>query len=299
MRADKDSPLTLKVNLIANPVNAAMNEGRVGSDIVRLDYCGPKRPHEGFKPMLRENAFHAGELAINTLLQARIYGKPWVTLPVPLLGNFQHQCIGYNSAFGDLQPQDLAGKKVGVRMYTQTTGLWVRGILQHAYGVDLDQVTWMTNEDSHLAEYQDPANCQRLPAGAQITDMLLAGELDAAILSRKDWPADDRIKHLIPDPDQAAQAWYAREGVVPINHLFVVHQDVARQHPEVVRELYRMFKESRALAPAAVQQALPPMGMEASRKGLEMAIDWSYEQKIIPRRLAVDELFDEVTGALN
>lgn len=299
MSASTPTAVTLKVNLAANPANAAMNDGRVGSEFVRLDYCGPQRPHEGFKPMLRDGAFHAGELAINTLLQAKAYGKPWVTLPVPLLGNFQHQCIGYNSAFGALKPSDLTGKRVGVRMYTQTTGLWVRGILQHEYGVDPDQVTWMTIEDSHLAEYSDPANCLRLPKGAKINDLLLAGELDAAILSRKDWPADDRIQPLIPHPDEAAKAWYAREGVIPINHLFVVHQDVVRQHPQAVRELYRMFKESRALAPASVQQALPPMGMEASRKGLEMAIAWSYEQKIIPRRMSVDELFDDVTGALN
>lgn len=291
--------LALKVNLGPNPANAAINDGRVRSDCVELDCCGPKVAHQGFKPMLREQAYQAGELAINTLLQAKAYGKPWVVLPVPLIGNFQHHCIGYNAAFGKLSPADLVGRRVGVRMYTQTTGLWVRGILQHEYGVDLDKVTWMTLEDSHLAEYQDPPNCERLPNGSKIADMLLAGELDAAILSRKDWPADPNVQRLIPNADAAAKAWYEREGVVPINHMFVVHEEVSRRHPEAVRELYRMFEEARALAPAAVQAALPPLGMEANRKGLELAIQWSYEQKIIPRRLSVDELFDDVTRALN
>jgi 4,5-dihydroxyphthalate decarboxylase len=293
------TPITLRTNLADSPAVQAMKDGRVTSDIVTLDFCGPKVSHDGFKPMLRGEAFQAGELAINTFLQAKAYGKPWALLPTPLIANFQHHCIGFNSALGHLNPKDIEGKKVGVRMYAQTTGLWVRGILQHEYGVDLDKVTWMTVEDAHLAEYQDPPNCQRLPVGSKIAQMLLAGELDAAILSRKDWPEDPRVQRLIPDADNAAKAWYAREGVVPTNHVFVVHEEIARQRPDVVREIYRMLKDSRALAPASAVAHLPPLGMEANRKGFEMAIQWSYEQKIIPRMLSLDELFDDVTGALN
>jgi 4,5-dihydroxyphthalate decarboxylase len=292
-------PITLRTNLADSAVVQAMKDGRVTSDIVTLDFCGPKVSHDGFKPMLRDDAFQAGELAINTFLQAKAYGKPWTLLPTPLIANFQHHCIGFNKELGHLNPKDLEGKRVGVRMYAQTTGLWVRGILQHEYGVDLDKVTWMTVEDSHLAEYQDPPNCQRLPEGSKIAQMLLDGKLNAAILSRKDWPADPRVQRLIPDADNAAKAWYAREGVVPTNHVFVVHEEIARQRPDVVREIYRMIKESRALAPASAVAHLPPLGMEANRKGFEMAIQWSFEQRIIPRRLLIDELFDDATGTLN
>lgn len=293
------APITLRTNLADSAVVQAMKDGRVSSDIVTLDFCGPKVSHDGFKPMVRDEAFHAGELAINTFLQAKAYGKPWILLPTPLVGNFQHQCIAFNKEFGHMSPKDIEGRMVGVRMYAQTTGLWVRGILQHEYGVDLDRVNWMTVEDSHLAEYQDPPNCQRLPKDSRIAQMLLDGELSAAILSRKDMPDDPRVQRLIPDPDNAAKAWYAREGVVPINHVFVVHEAIARQRPDVVREIYRMIKESRALAPASAVGHLPPLGLEVNRKGLEMAIQWSYEQKIIPRRLSLDELFDDVTGTLN
>jgi 4,5-dihydroxyphthalate decarboxylase len=291
--------ITLRTNLAESPVVKAMIDGRIGSDIVKLDFCGPKVSHDGFKPMLRNEAFQAGELAINTFLQAKAYGKPWVLLPTPLLANFQHHCIAFNSARGNLSPKDIEGGKVGVRMYAQTTGLWVRGILQHEYGVELDKVTWMTSEDAHLAEYQDPSNCQRLNQGSKIAQLLLAGELDAAILSRKDWPDDPRVQRLIPDADVAAQAWYAREGVVPINHVFVMHEDVARKHPNIVREIYRMIQDSRSLAPAAGIAHLPPLGAESNRRGLEMAIRWSFEQKIIPRMLSVDELYDDVSRHLN
>lgn len=292
------APITLKTNLADSKVVAAMKDGRVRSDIVTLDFCGPKTAHDGFKPMVRDNAFQAGELAINTFLQAKAYGKPWTLLPAPVVGRFQHHCIGFNKEFGQLNPKDIEGRKVGVRTYAQTTGLWVRGILQHEYGVDLDKVTWMTVDESHLAEYQDPPNCQRLPKGSKIAEMMLKGELAAAILGN-DMPDDPRVARLVPDPHNAAKAWYAREGVVPINHMFVVHEEIAKKRPDVVREIYRMIKESRALAPAEALQTFPPLGLEANRKGLEMAIQWSYEQKIIPKMMKVDDLFDDVTGSLN
>jgi 4,5-dihydroxyphthalate decarboxylase len=87
-------------------------------------------------------------------------------------------------------------------------------------------------------------------------------------------------------------------GVVPINHIFVVHQDLTKNHPDVVRELYRMIGESRDLTEGGLPDPFPPMGLEANRKGLALAIEWAFEQKIIPRKLSVDELFDDVTATL-
>jgi 4,5-dihydroxyphthalate decarboxylase len=288
---------TLRTNLADYPVTKAMKDGRVKSDLVNLDYCGPTPAHNGFKAMVRENKFDAGELAIVTFLQAKAYGKPYVLLPTPISGRFQHHCAGYNVDFGPLNPKDIEGKKVGVRTYTQTTALWIRGILRHEYGVDLDKVTWMTLGDGHLAEYQDPNNCQRLPAGSSIPQMMLEGQLTAALLG-EDMPKDPRVRTLVPDAQAEAKDWFAREGVVPINHMFVVHQDVSKQHPEVVRELYRMIVESRGMTEGGVPAVFPPIGLEANRKGIQLAIDWALDQKIIPHRLSVDELFDDVTGSL-
>lgn len=287
--------VSLKTNLADYPVTLAMKDGRVTSGLVKLDYCGPSVANKGFKAMVRDNAFDAGELAIITYIQAKAWGKPFVMLPAPISGRFQHQCIGFNHEFGHLQPRDIEGRKVGVRTYSQTTGLWVRGILQHEYGVNLDKVTWLTIEDAHVAEYHDPANCQRLPPGAKLADMMLSGELAAAILG-SDMPKDPRVQTLIPDPATAAKAWYQREGVIPLNHVFVVREELSRQHPDIVRDIYRMIVASRKFAPESANR--PPFGLEANRKGLEMAIQWSYEQKIIPRRLSVDELFDDTTAAL-
>ena len=288
----------LRTNLADYPVTLALKQGSVSSELVSLEFCGPKTAHDGFKAMLREGAFDAGELAIVTYLQAKAYGKPWVMLPTPISGRFQHHCIGYNVEYGELKPKDIEGRRVGVRTYAQTTGLWVRGVLQHEYGVDLNRVTWLTVDESHLTEYHDPANCERLPAGSKIDQMMLKGELAAAILG-VDMPKDPRVRTLVPNPHAEAEKWYQREGVLPINHMFVVHQDIAKKRPDVVREIFLMIVESRAAAPQAAVASIPPLGLEANRKGLEMAIDWSFEQKIIPRRLKVDELFDDTTANLH
>lgn len=287
----------MRTNLAEYPVTKAIRDGRVTSDIVKLDCCGPEPAQNGFKDMVRRNMYDAGELAIVTYLQAKCYGKPYVLLPAPVSGRFQHHCAGYNRELGHLDPKDIEGRQVGVRTYAQTTGLWVRGILQHEYGVDLDKVTWMTVGEGHLEEYSDPANCIRLPKGSDIGQMMLDGEL-AATLQGVDLPKDPRVERLIPDPFDAAKDWFAREGVVPINHIFVVHEDISKNRPDVVRDIYRMIGESRALTQGGVPDPFPPMGLEANRKGLQLAIDWAFEQKIIPRKPSVDELFDDVTGTL-
>jgi 4,5-dihydroxyphthalate decarboxylase len=107
----------------------------------------------------------------------------------------------------------------------------------------------------------------RLPKGSDIGQMMLDGEL-AATLQGVDLPKDPRVERLIPDPINAAKDWFAREGVVPINHIFVVHEDLTKNHPDVVRELYRMIGESRDLTEGGVPDPFPPMGLEANRKGL-------------------------------
>lgn len=291
------SVTTLRTNLADYPVTMAMKDGRVASDIVRLDFCGPEPAQNGFKAMLRQHAFDCGELAIVTCLQAKIYGKPWVLLPAPINGRFQHHCAGFNKELFDLRPKDIEGKRVGVRTYAQTTGLWVRGILQHEYGVDLDRVTWCTVNDGHLLEYSDPPNCERLPKGADIGRMMLDGEL-VATLQGVDLPKDPRVERLVPDPFEAAKEWHRRTGVVPINHMFVVHEDLSRNRPDIVREIFRMIVESRALTEGGVPGIYPPLGLEANRKGIQLAIDWAFEQKIIPHKIQVDDLFDETTARL-
>src|SRR5262245_15749657 len=175
-------PVTLRTNLADYPVTKALKSGAVKSDAVRLDLAGPKVANEGCKAMVREGRFSAGERAIVTYLLARHYGKPLVLLPAVVMGRFQHQCIGYNTKHGTLAPADIAGRRFGVRSSTQTTGVWIRSVLQHEHGVDPAKVTWVCFEDAHLAEYRDPPHVERVPAGGKgIDQMLLDGDLAGAV----------------------------------------------------------------------------------------------------------------------
>lgn len=298
MSSVSSQTITLKTNLADSAVTKALKEGTVSSPVVSLDFCGPKVAHDGFKAMLRDGKFDAGELAIVTYLQAKIYKKPFALIPFPVSGKAQHPGVGYNTEFGQMKPKDIEGKKVGVRTYSQTTGLWLRGILQHDHDVDLNKVTFLTTDVSHLAEYQDPSNCRLLPEGANLGEMLLKGEIAAGMLGME-MPKDPRIATLIPNAKEEGEAWIRRTGIVPINHLFVVRTDLAKERPDAVREIYRMLVESRNRAPESATSILPPYGFNAIRRTIELAIDLAYEQKIIPRRLTVEELFDETTGTLN
>lgn len=287
----------LRANIAEYPSTLAMRRQDVTSPLVELDFCGPEKARAGFKAMLREAAFDVGELALMTALQAKAYGKPIVLLPAPVSGRFQHHCVGYNADFGVLAPKNIEGRQVGLRTYSQTTSVWTKGVLQHEYGVDLDKVTWLTMADAHLSEHQDPGNCVRLSPDAKLDQMLLDGQMAAGILGNA-LPDAPQIRPLIPEPVTAAQQWYARERVLPINHMIAVRAELAEARPDIVREIYRMIAESRAAAPESVRAKLPPLGFEASRKTIELAIQWSFEQKVIPRRLAVEELFDATTVSL-
>lgn len=289
--------LTLPTNLALNSATQAIREGRVSSDLVALDLCGPKTAHAGFKDMLRHDTYLAGEMALVTFLQARAIGKPYVMLPFPTSGRLQHNCISYDTAFGKRTPRDLAGRRIGVRMYSQTTALWVRGVLQHEYGVDLEAVEWLTVEGPHVDEYTDPANCYRLPSGSDLAAMLRAGEIDAMIHGPA-MPEGETIANLIPDAVAAGKAWSAREGIVPINHMFVVHRDVAQKSPQVAAEIFRLLVQSREAAAEIGPNQRLPAGLEANRKALQTGIDWAVEQKLLSEPLSVDDLFDDVTAAL-
>ena len=295
-----NGPVNVRTNLADSALANALKTGLVDTGQATFAFTGAKAPNTGnkfFKPLVRDGVFDAGELAIVTYLQAKAYGKPLVLLPATVVGRFQHHCIGYNVDRGKLTPGDLEGRRVGVRAYTQTTGLWVRGILQHEYGVDLNRVTWVCQEDAHLAEYREPSNVERVSDSKTLPQMLLDGEIDAAILGFN-MPDDQRIKSLIPNPREAAMASYEKTGALPLNHLFVVSSELSKARPDVVRDIYKALEASKAAMGAMNGLDMLPFGHDNVRKGVELAIDYALEQKLIPRRLAFDELFDDTTRQL-
>jgi len=285
------APVTLRVAIGDYPHTLPLKRGEITSPWLRLDFVEVKPMHKAFKPMVREHAYDASEMALVTLLQAKIYNKGLVLLPAAMLARFQHGTMLHNVERGRLTPANLAGKRIGVRSYSQTTGAWVRGILQNDYGVDLSSVQWVTFEDGHVAEAKDPPGGERAGQDQDITKLLIDGEIDAAIYGAA-MPKDDRLQSVIPDTDAAARAWYARHHVVPVNHMVVVTEELALANPDAVTELYRLLEAGRQAAggPAPGEPDLAPFGKPANRPCLDMLISYALQQGLIPRRLSADDL---------
>jgi 4,5-dihydroxyphthalate decarboxylase len=281
--------MRLRTLLGDHPGTKALKDGSIKSDLVTLDFVEYSPTNKGFKPMVREGAFDISEMAIVTYLMAKSFDKPMVLLPNVVLARFQHAYALYNARSGTLTPTDLNGKRVGIRSFTTTTGAWLRGILANDYGVDLNSIDWVTFEDAHVAEYVDTT--KRAPQGKQIIQMLLDGELDAVLGEKVEHPD---LKPLFSEVGKEEKSWFARHGVLPINHMVVVNRELSNTYPEAVREVHRLLKESAALAP----KASPRFSTEEMRSSLEMIVRYSAQQGLIPRACEVDELFDDLTRSL-
>ena len=281
------------------PNTHALRTGELKSPQVELDFADVKTPHTAFKRAVRDLEFDVTELAIVTFLMAKARATPLILLPAVIFGRLPHRFLMYNPERGPLAPGDLAGKRVAIRSSSVTTVMWLRGILANDHGVDLDRVRWVAFEDAHVADYKDPPNVERAPPGRSITDMLLAGEVDAGVVA-EGAGSDQRLKSLIPDAAAAAQAWHRRTGLLPINHMVAVKSSLSQSNPQAVREFYRLLAASKRAAglPVAGELDVCPMGLAANRGNLELAIDYVHQQGLIPRRYAVDELFDDVTRML-
>ncbi|NML42248.1 phosphate ABC transporter substrate-binding protein [Ramlibacter sp. G-1-2-2] len=288
--------MKLKTMVGDHPITLPLKRGEVAPQGVALDIADVARASSAFKRVVRGMEFDVAELAIVTFLIAKAHGKPLALLPAVVAARFQHPFLAYNAARGPLTPAGLAGKKIGIRSYSVTTGAWMRSILWHDHGVQPDAVQWITLDEPHVAEFQDPPNVTRVGGGKDMVSMLRDGEIAAAILG-EGLPKEDWCQPLIADPAAAASDWQQRHGAIQINHMLVVRQSLLDQHPEAVKDVYQAFAQSRGIALAAGAAPLP-FGFEANRRNLEVAIACAYEQRLIPQRYSVDELFTDVTRAL-
>lgn len=279
-------PTRLGVAIGNYPHVAALKTGAVSSGRLALDFADVKPIHRAFAPMVREARFDVSEMAIATFLQAKAYGKPLVLLPVVLAARFQEAALLCRSQSDIAGPADLRGRRVGVRAYSQTTGMWLRGILSDEHGVQPDEVTWVTFEGAHVVEYRDPPWAERAAPGRDMLAMLRAGELDAVVVGN-DVPDDPSLRTVFPDPAAAGEAFRRRHGFIPVNHVLTIRRDVAEREPGLVGEIVRLVEDSAALAPApAFPVASTPALLEPV---LELAIRFCHRQGLLPRPLTTAE----------
>ena len=290
----------------------ALKDGSVTAPGVRLEHVEVSPIVAAFRRMVRTLEFDLSEMAITTYLTAKAHGKAFTALPVFVMRQFHHAPIVYNVKSGVQFPKDLEGKKVGVRAYTVTTGVWARGILATEYGVDLDKVTWVVVDEEHVQEYRKPSNVLERP-GANLGEMLIQGELAAAIGAGQIDSPD--VKPLIPNAREAEAAWYRKTGIYPVNHTVVVKDSLLQSDPTLAPRLFGAFKDAKAVflkqldagatLPADAQAIAQrrsvvgddplPYGLAKNRKALEAIIQFARDQKILPRAVTPEEMFPRNT----
>jgi 4,5-dihydroxyphthalate decarboxylase len=304
----------LKTAIRTYPYTKGLKDGTVTVPGIAFEHLEINPITAAFRRMCRTLEFDVCEMAITTYLTARAYNKPFTALPLFILRQFHHAPIVYNVRSGVTSPRDLEGKKVGVRAYTVTTGVWARGILATEYGVDLSKVTWVLADEEHVEEYHKhyPANVV-YQAGANLGAMVASGELAAAIgVGRVDSPD---VQPLIPNAHEAEAAWYRKTGIYPINHTVVVKDSWLQADPTLAPRLFNAFKEAKAAflqqlragdALSGEAQELAqrrslvgedplPYGLASSRKTLEAVIQYARDQKILPRPVRPEEVFASTT----
>ena len=289
-----EAPTTLRAAIGTTPRTRALKEGAIASDLLRLDFADIPVISRAFAPMVREGRFDVSEMAIATFLQARAVGRPIVLLPVVLAARFQESAMLCRAESDIRGPADLAGRRIGVRAYSQTTGMWLRGIVAEHGGPPPSASRWITFEDAHVHGIADPPWAERAAPGADMLAMLRAGEIDAAIVGN-DVPDDPSLRTVFPQPKAAAEAFWARHGFVPVNHLLTVSAELAEGRPELVLELLRMVRASAAAVPPGERTAPPgergpPAATRAAlRPVIGLALRYMTEQGMLPRPLTPDE----------
>ncbi|WP_285566628.1 hypothetical protein [Streptomyces sp. RTGN2] len=271
---------------------AALSAAReAGSEPERVDI---KPVHKASRGFVNESTVDLCELAIVTVLQALAHGKPVLLLPVTALGRHQHQTL---VTLGKLSAADVEGHSVGVRAWSQTTGVWMRGFLTEQYGVDLRKADWTTYEGHHVQGAEDPSWVQRAPQGAKLPADFLEGRVDFGIMGNE-LPSDDRIRTAIDSAHEVAEQWSKDQGFIPVNHVVGVSEAAAAEHSAAILAAYDAMRSVLTANEEGGPVALHPVGFEGLRAAFTKAAAYALEQDVIPRAVDYDELVERSCAAL-
>lgn len=278
--------------------------------------------------MLEEKAFDICEMGMAPLVTALSQGAPLVAIPVFHYRRFRHRYIFCRSAAGIETPADLAGRRVGVRRLNLSAGLWARALLQHDYGVGLNDITWVVTVDVPLRdEVRNELKVEVVRSGESLEELLVRGDIDAMIeassLSPEAREAAGVRMLLGEDPRELEVDYYARTGFFPIMHTIALWRDVAERYEGLCRTLYDAFLRARIIGHQANEspsryilaseeeewwQSLTPeqvdvlcgsgrprdpwsYSLDEDGKTVEAFLDYAYEQGLTPERYRTADLF--------
>lgn len=279
-----------------HPVTRAVRTGAITSGALSLDFADVATPNKAFKRVVRDLEFDVAELALMTFLMARSRDVPLRLLPVVVFSRNPLPHLICRTEPRPLRPAELAGRRVGVRAYTTTTAVWVRALLDDVYGVDTGKVEWVTYEEAHVAGVREPANVRRDPSHRDLAEMLATGAVDAAIVDPV--PPDSRFVSVVAETDAAHRLWQQQWRARTINHVVVVRESIAHDRA-AMSELFRLFRASREQAADGMDLASAPIGLEANRRNLEVAISVARRQGLLARALTVEDLITDAIASLD
>jgi 4,5-dihydroxyphthalate decarboxylase len=310
-------PLTLACGDYA--ITQALIDGTVKPEGIELNWI--TLPHgEMWRRMLNHYEFDASELSFSSYIIARTLNRPLIAIPIFPGRAFRHSYIFVNTNSGIDKPQDLPGKRIGLGEFQQTATVWVRGILQHEYGVAPETLRWFTwaKRSSFDVDFPKQYHLERVSTDKPPDKMLMDGELDAVIctsLFDSFLNGAPNVRRLFPNYKDVEIAYYQKTGIFPIMHTFVMREELWREYPWIGPSLYKAFQESKELAYLRFNDLSPykicmawfrePMeeqnrilgkdpwayGLHKNRKTIETLIQYLYEQGMIKKRPEIEELF--------
>jgi 4,5-dihydroxyphthalate decarboxylase len=322
--------LKLKMALGTYGHTSAIKDGSIPIKGVEADMVEVKPIIQAFRRMVRDLEFDVCEMAPTTYMIARALGAPYIALPIFIMRRFHHGGFIVRPDANIRTPKDLEGKQVGVRAYSVTTGVWTRGIFVNEYGLDASKVTWVVDDEEHVTSLKLPDNVVHAPEGKSLQSMMASGEIQAGFsgpagVGRSGPPIGDwdmnaptgadtgTYPELIANVDQVEADWFRRTGIYPIHGLIVVKDEHIRANPWLARSLMDAFvaakkpylqslklgegdspEDKRYRSFFSLMGDPLPYGMAANRPSIDALVTYALQQKLIPSRPELNEIFVDI-----
>ena len=314
----------------------ALNYGLIDVEGIDLNFIEIQAPREIFDRMVGAQEFDVSEMSLAEYVTMTAKGiSPFIAIPVFPSKAFRHAFICVNRNSGIKEPKDLAGKRIGTPLYTQTAAIWIRGDLEDKYGVDLSGVQWIQGAVEKAGTHGDPPAPPQLLKPIEITpntsdkslsDMLADGGIDAILGSRMPDSVrtqPDKVGHLFPNFRDEEKRYYQEHRIHPIMHTVVIRKDIYAENKWMAQSLFKAFQAAKEWAveqmyfSGAQKYMLPwlfddlreideifggdpwPYGIDENRPTLEAFVKYMHQQNFIPEILAVEDLFAPIHGRVD
>jgi 4,5-dihydroxyphthalate decarboxylase len=314
--------LKLKIAVAEFPHTSSVRSGSIPIEGVDAEILTVHPQIGAFRRMVRDVEFDVCEIAPTTYIIARAYGAPFKALPIFVTRTFHHSGLLVRPDAGIKTPKDLEGKKVGVRAYSVTTGVWTRAVLMEEFGLDSSKVTWVVDDEEHVTQLKLPPNVIHAPEGRSLADMMADGELVAGFHGNagigrtgnptggwKEVEAD--YPDLFPNAKELEAEWYKRTGIYPMHGTIVVKDSILEAHPWVATSIYNAFAQAKDEWLAKLDREGPanktdqkydglrklvgadplPYGIAPNLPTIEALERTAFNQGLTPKRMTLEELF--------